>query len=84
MHFTSREGGLLCRNCENAWTEKRLVTPRALAALATLRAMDRRQKTTLTEDQSAAVNDLLAYHISYQFGKTPKMLRHVRHAKPAI
>jgi len=76
--FTSKEGGLLCRKCQNAWTEKRRLGHDALAGIGALRAMDDRKKASLTGEQAAAVNDLLAYHIAYQFGKAPRMLRHVR------
>jgi DNA repair protein RecO len=33
LHFSSREGGLICRDCEAAYAEKRGVSPAALAAL---------------------------------------------------
>ncbi|NQU76254.1 MAG: DNA repair protein RecO, partial [Planctomycetes bacterium] len=78
VYFTSGQGGLLCRNCQSARTEKRHAGPNVLAGLMALRALDRRQKATLSEHQAAAVNDLLAYHVIYQLGKTPKMLRHIR------
>ena len=78
--FTSRDGGLLCQDCQNARTEKRRVSGQALAGVRALRAMDRQRGGQLTVEQALAVNDLLAYHISYQSGKTPKMLRHIRPA----
>jgi len=82
--FTSKEGGLLCRNCEGSWTEKRLVGPNALAGIQALRAMNAGspRRVVLTEVQAAAVNELLGYHIGYQAGRPPRMLRHVRPAKP--
>ena len=76
VYFTSQEGGLLCRACESSRTEKRAVGSAALAGLAALHATDRGQKVSLSEPQAAAVNDLLAYHIGYQLGKMPKMLRY--------
>ncbi len=81
-YFTSGEGGLLCRDCEPGQTEKWALTHKAHIGILALRAMDRRQPARLDEDGAAAVNDLLAYHISYQLGKAPKMLRHVRRQKP--
>ena len=76
--FSSRQGGFLCGQCRGAAEESRAVAAPALAGVAALRAMDRRRPATLAEDQAAAVNELLAYHLSYQLGKSPRMLRHVR------
>lgn len=77
-YFTSREGGLLCRDCEAGWTEKRVVGPRALRGVALLTAMENRRAAPLDAEAVDAVMDLLAYHLSYQFGKEPRMLRYVR------
>jgi len=77
-YFTSREGGLLCRGCHGAWSEKRPVSAAALDGIAALSAMARRRPATLTDEQAAAVTDLLSYHLSYQLGRTPKMLRYIR------
>lgn len=78
LFFSSREGGFLCSTCRPEGSDRQVVPPAALAGIAALRAMDRRQPASLTEDQAGAVNDLLAYHLSYQLGKTPRMLRHIR------
>lgn len=77
VHFSSREGGLLCRACEAARTEKFPLSPAALAALEALRAIDRGRRTALAETHAAAVNKLLAYHISYQLAKPLKTLRYI-------
>ena len=76
-YFTSQAGGMLCQQCQSGRTEKRRVGLHALAGVEALRAMDRKQNAQLLPQQSIAVNRLLAYHLSYQLGKTPKMLRHI-------
>jgi DNA repair protein RecO (recombination protein O) len=80
--FSSREGGFLCSTCRPEGGDRQVVPPAALAGIAALAAMDRRQPASLAEPAAAAVNDLLAYHLSYQLGKTPRMLRHIRPARP--
>jgi DNA repair protein RecO (recombination protein O) len=80
--FTSREGGLLCRNCQGAWTEKHALTRTAQAGLTSLRNVERGRREPLGEPAAAAVNELLAYHITYQLGKPPAMLRHIRPRRP--
>ncbi|NLF33223.1 MAG: DNA repair protein RecO [Planctomycetes bacterium] len=79
-YFTSREGGMLCRDCEGGWTEKRQVGGEALAGIAAMTAMQRRQPASLTEPQALAVLDLLTYHLSYQLGRSPRMFRYVHPA----
>jgi DNA repair protein RecO (recombination protein O) len=76
VYFTSIQGGLLCRNCEAAVGEKYRVDAPALAGLAVLKAVTAGKKLALPEDQAKAVNRLLAYHISHQFGKRLRMARH--------
>jgi len=75
--FSSGDGGMLCRDCESGWTEKRHLTRDALAGIAALTAMQQRRRAMLTEPQALAVLDLLTYHLSYQLGRTPRMLRYV-------
>ncbi len=76
VYFSSSLGGLLCRDCESAATEKYRVTPAILSALAALTAAEAGKKPTLPDKQAAAVNALLAYHIQYQLGKRLKTARH--------
>jgi len=78
VYFAGAEGGPVCRNCESARTEKVPLSAAALAGIAALTATDRREKADLDEAAAAAVNDLLAAHIGYLLGKTPRMLRHIR------
>ncbi len=77
VNFSSKLGGFVCPACRLEGTDYRAVSPAAMAGVAALNAMDKRQPATLTEDQAAAVNELLAYHLSYQLGKSPRMLRHI-------
>lgn len=82
LHFSSSEGGLLCRNCEAARTEKLAVSPQAMAGVRALLATDgpigHGPRPPLGEAQASAVNELLAYHISYQRGRPLRTLRYVR------
>ncbi len=62
IYFSSFEGGLLCRDCEPARVEKRLlkVLPAALIAEEIPRDAD-----------VAGVFDILHYHLSHLMGRTP-------------
>jgi DNA repair protein RecO (recombination protein O) len=75
--FSSREGGLLCGDCENTSGEAYRLSGAALAALAALRAAQAGRRVALRSAQADAVNRLLAYHLSQQLGKPLKMARHV-------
>lgn len=61
-HFSSFEGGMLCRHCEPVHVEKREVGPITLARL------------TETGDGDLTPGfELLDYHISHLMGKAPKL-----------
>ena len=75
VHFSSSIGGLLCRNCEPAATEKYAVNSAALGGLAALAEAEAGRRTSLPNPQADAVNALLAYHISYQLGRPLKSAR---------
>lgn len=79
-YFSSALGGLLCRDCEPAATEKLRVEPPALAALAALHATRRAKasggRISLPDAQANAVNRLLNYHITQQLAKPLKLARH--------
>jgi len=75
VYFSSSQGGLLCRNCEPAATEKYAVGPAALSALGALAAAEAGKKVQLAESQAAAANALLAYHMQYQLGRRLKSAR---------
>ena len=76
VYFSSSAGGLLCRDCEPAATEKRAVPPAALAGIAALAAAEAGRRPVLPDRQADAVNALLAYHASYQLGRALKTARH--------
>jgi DNA repair protein RecO (recombination protein O) len=62
VYFSSFEGGLICRDCEPARVEKRLVT-------VALDALVRGRATSASE--VAGVFDLFNYHISHAMGRAP-------------
>jgi len=74
--FSSQQGGLLCADCEPAFTEKYVLDGPALAGLAALAAAQAKKRVSLPARQADAVNRLLAYHVSHQLGKPLKMARY--------
>ena len=77
VYFSSSLGGLLCGGCEIAQQEKCRVDSATLAGLAALSAVRSGTRVPLPDAQAHAVNRLLAYHVTCQIGKPPKMARHV-------
>lgn len=77
-YFSSRLGGLLCRECETPRTEKFALDAPTTAALAALRSIQQGRRVPLPDDQAHAVNRLLAYHLTDTLGKPLKMLRHLK------
>jgi len=75
--FSSRLGGLLCRDCEPAAGDKHRLDGAALAGLAALAAAESGRKVALPDAQATAVNRLLGYHVREQLGKPLRMARHV-------
>ncbi len=63
VHFSSSEGGLVCRDCEASFVEKHSVSPAALAVLQGRRS----QQPRAFRD----VFDILDYHISHLMGRRP-------------
>ncbi len=87
VYFTSHEGGLLCRNCEASYVEKRLVSPGAIRVLSG-GPLD--QHSALSPQPSALspqpsvldslageVFALLNYHISHLMHKEPRLAEYV-------
>lgn len=64
LYFSSRDGGLVCRDCEASYIEKRSVSP---AMLPALRMVDR----TGTYDRD--VLRLLNHHITHLIGRPPSV-----------
>ena len=77
VYFSSRQGGLLCTDCEPSHTEKRPLRPATLAGLALLHAAAGGAKVQLPEDQAAGINRMLGYHAQEQLGKALRMARYV-------
>ena len=67
-YFSSHDGGLLCRNCEPAQVEKRLVHSSAARAVAT---------GEVSAEMAVEVFGLLNYHISHLMHKEPKLANFV-------
>jgi len=74
--FSSRQGGILCPNCQTDREETFALDPAALAGLAGLAAVEAGQKGLLPPAQANSVNRLLAYHITHQLGKALRMVRY--------
>jgi len=67
-HFSSFEGGLICRNCEPVQVEKREVGPHTIALLRGQRK-DMPQPATLL----SAAFSLLNYHIAHLMSREPAL-----------
>jgi len=62
-HFSSHEGGMICRHCEPVQVEKREVGPKTLAYLA----------TRTPSQRWTGPFELLDYHIAHMMGREPKL-----------
>ena len=67
-YFTSHEGGLLCRNCEASYVEKRRVSPDAIRMLS---------GGLLDDPPAGEAFALLNYHISHLMHKEPRLAKFV-------
>lgn len=74
--FSSRAGGPLCRACAQEHPEKTPLEPDAAAGVATLVAVRAGRRAQLPDRQALAVNRLLAYHLTEQLGRRPRMARY--------
>lgn len=75
--FSSRLGGLICREHETAAEEKLRIDVATLAGIAAMAAAEAGRKVDLPEAQARGINRLLAYHAQQQLGKVLKMARYV-------
>lgn len=75
-HFSSFEGGLVCRNCETGLTEKRETR---VATVATMQAIAEGGGDIETLDDAGLRGPfaLLNYHLSHLMGREPAMARAV-------
>lgn len=64
IYFSSLEGGLLCRDCEAAHVEKRIVSERDIIAIT---------EDCISPATAPTTFDLLDYHISHVIGKRPRL-----------
>ncbi len=80
VHFTSHEGGLLCRDCEANYVEKRLVSPGAIRVLSG-GPVDQRSaisdQHSVLDSLAGEVFALLNYHISHLMHKEPRLAKFV-------
>ena len=67
IYFSSRSNGLLCPDCEAAFTEKKRLSPPAAAALANPKNLKDANERTAKE-----IEALLLYHFTELLGKPPK------------
>ncbi len=77
LFFSSRQGGLLCGDCAGQAPEKYRLDANARAAIATLQALEARRRVEFPAPQARAANRLLAYHVTEQLGRPPRMARYV-------
>jgi len=71
VYFSSRNNGLLCVACEQAFVEKRAVQPAVVGVLAEPSKLPVTEIHILQE-----IERLLIYHITELLGKAPKMAGH--------
>jgi DNA repair protein RecO (recombination protein O) len=72
VYFTSAANGLICRDCEAAFTEKIKLTKNAAACLSNLRILAQTNEKTLKE-----IEKILIYHFTNILGRPPKMAKHI-------
>jgi len=73
LHFSSRRGGLLCRDCEPVHVEKRRVLDQAVALLRS--SSDVEKFMTAAEPAHEDLFDMLNYHITETINRPPKLAR---------
>lgn len=77
VFFSSRLGGMLCRNCEAPAVEKYRLDDLTIEGAAILEAAEAGRKVTLPDHAAVAISRLLTYHIREQLGKPLRMARYV-------
>lgn len=70
-HFSSFEGGMVCRDCEPAQIEKREVSSAALQICMMGTAYPSRAQVASPADPPAGAFSLLNYHIAHLMGREP-------------
>ncbi len=72
VYFTSSANGLICRDCEAAFTDKIKLTKNAAACLTNLKILARTNEKTLKE-----IEKILIYHFTNIMGRPPKMAKYI-------
>jgi recombinational DNA repair protein (RecF pathway) len=81
MYFSARQGGLLCRDCEPAYVEKRRVASEALVVLRALGGEARTPGPAAEHGPSVlAAFDLLDYHLTEILAKPSRVAALLRSA----
>jgi len=70
LFFSSHQGGLLCRDCEPAYVEKRSLSPAVLEVL--------RGRPAPNAGATTGAFDLLNYHLAHLMGRAPLLADKVR------
>ena len=87
VYFTSHEGGLLCRDCEASYVEKRRVSPDAIRMLAggpvdqhsalSTQSSVLSPRSSVLDPLAGEAFALLNYHISHLMHKAPRLAKFV-------
>ncbi len=75
--FSSRLGGMFCRNCRDQVPDPIAVDAEALEGLEILARAETGQRCLLAEPIAEKLNRLLAHHVTEQIGKPLKTARYV-------
>jgi len=72
IYFSSSANGLICRDCETAFTDKIRLSKPAANALNNFKLLPESKGKTLRE-----IEKILVYHFTEILGKAPKMAKHI-------
>jgi recombinational DNA repair protein (RecF pathway) len=72
LYFSSSANGLVCKDCEPAFTEKIKLSPQSAKCLSNLKLIARADERTLKE-----IEKILIYHFTELLHKPPKMAKHI-------
>jgi recombinational DNA repair protein (RecF pathway) len=70
VHFASSADGLICPDCEQAFTDKIRLTKKAAAAIADIKRISTADEKTLSE-----IEKTLIYHFTELMHRPPKMAK---------
>jgi DNA repair protein RecO (recombination protein O) len=72
LYFSSSANGLVCKDCEPAFTEKIKLSPQSAKCLSNLKLIAHADERTLKE-----IEKVLIYHFTELLHKPPKMAKHI-------